>query len=41
MIICNLLLHPAPSALSDTFMWEDMANYVEQREQFVDNWASK
>jgi len=27
----------APSALSDTFMWEDMKNYVGQREQFVDN----
>ena len=27
----------APSALSDTFMWEDMTNYVGQREQFVDN----
>jgi len=27
----------APSALSDTFMWEDMINYVGQREQFVDN----
>ena len=26
----------APSALSDTFMWEDMTNYVGQREQFVD-----
>ena len=25
------------SALSDTFMWEDMTNYVGQREQFVDN----
>ena len=27
----------APSALSDTFMWEDMTNYAGQREQFVDN----
>ena len=27
----------APSTLSDTFMWEDMKNYVGQREQFVDN----
>ena len=27
----------APSVLSDTFMWEDMTNYVGQREQFVDN----
>ena len=27
----------APSALSATFMWEDMTNYVGQREQFVDN----
>jgi hypothetical protein len=27
----------APSALSDTFMWEDMTNYVGQRKQFVDN----
>jgi len=26
-----------PSALSATFMWEDMTNYVGQREQFVDN----
>jgi hypothetical protein len=29
-----------PSALSDTFMWEDMTNYVGQREQFVDNCVS-
>jgi len=27
----------APSALSATFMWEDMTNYAGQREQFVDN----
>jgi hypothetical protein len=27
----------APSALSDTIMWEDTTNYVGQREQFVDN----
>jgi len=27
----------APSAFSATFMWEDMTNYVGQREQFVDN----
>ena len=27
----------APSALSATFMWEDMRNCVGQREQFVDN----
>jgi hypothetical protein len=27
----------APCALSDTFMWEDMTNYVGQRERFVDN----
>jgi hypothetical protein len=27
----------APSALSDTFMWEDTKNYEGQREQFVDN----
>jgi hypothetical protein len=27
----------APSALSDTFMLEDITNYVGQREQFVDN----
>ena len=27
----------APSALSDTFMWKDMINYVGQREQFVDS----
>ena len=26
-----------PSALSATFMWEVMTNYVGQREQFVDN----
>ena len=26
-----------PSALSDKFMWEDMTNYVGQREQFVGN----
>ena len=26
----------APSALSATFMWEDMTNYAGQREQFVD-----
>jgi len=26
-----------PSALSATFMWENMTNYVGQREQFVDN----
>ena len=26
-----------PSALGATFMWEDMTNYVGQREQFVDN----
>jgi len=29
-----------PSALSATFMWEDMTNYVGQREQFVDNCVS-
>jgi len=29
----------APSALSDTFMWEDMTNYVGQREQFVDKYG--
>lgn len=27
----------APSASSDKFTWEDMTNYVGQREQFVDN----
>ena len=27
----------APSALSATFMWEGMTNYVGQKEQFVDN----
>jgi len=27
----------ALSALSATFMWEDMTNYVGQRERFVDN----
>jgi len=26
-----------PSALSDTFMWEDMTNYVGQRKRFVGN----
>jgi len=26
-----------PSALSATFMWKDMTNYVGQRKQFVDN----
>jgi len=31
----------APAALSATFAWEDMTNYVGQREQFVDKWASK
>jgi hypothetical protein len=29
----------APSALSAIFMWEDMTNYVGQREQFVDNYG--
>jgi len=27
----------APSALSATFMWEDVTNYVGQREQFIGN----
>jgi len=27
----------APNALSATFMWEDMTNYLGQRDQFVDN----
>ena len=27
----------APTASSATFTWEDMTNYVGQREQFVDN----
>jgi len=31
----------APSALSATFMWEDMTNYAGQREQFVDNCGPK
>ena len=29
----------APTASSATFMWEDMTNYVGQREQFVDNYG--
>ena len=29
----------APSASSATFMWEDMMNYVGQREEFVDNYG--
>jgi len=29
----------APAASSATFMWEDMTNYVGQREQFVDNYG--
>ena len=29
----------APAALSATFAWEDMTNYVGQREQFVDNYG--
>ena len=29
----------APSASSATFMWEDMTNYVGQREEFVDNYG--
>jgi len=29
----------APIASSATFMWEDMMNYVGQREQFVDNYG--
>jgi len=29
----------APTALSATFTWGDMANYVGQREQFVDNYG--
>jgi len=28
-----------PTALSATFMWEDMMNYVGKREQFVDNYG--
>ena len=28
-----------PTALSATFTWEDMTNYVGQREQFVDNFG--
>jgi hypothetical protein len=31
----------ASSVPSAIFTWEDMTNYVGQREQFVDNWASK
>ena len=31
----------APSASSDTFTWEDMTNYVGQRENFFDNCASQ
>jgi len=29
----------APTASSATFMWEDMTNYVGQRDQFVDNYG--
>ena len=29
----------APTASSATFMWEDMTNYVGQREQFIDNYG--
>ena len=29
----------APTASSATFTWEDMTNYVGQREQFVDNYG--
>ena len=29
----------APTALSATFAWEDLTNYVGQREQFVDNYG--
>ena len=29
----------APAASSATFPWEDMTNYVGQREQFVDNYG--
>jgi len=29
----------APTASSATFMWEDMTNYVGQREQFVDKYG--
>ena len=28
-----------PAASSATFTWEDMTNYVEQREQFIDNYG--
>jgi len=31
----------APTALSATFTWEDMMNYIGQREQFVDNYGPK
>ena len=31
----------APTASSATFVWEDMTNYVGQREQFVDNHGSQ
>ena len=39
--MCNVLLHPVrpPTASSATFTWEDMTNYVGQREQFVDNFG--
>jgi len=29
----------APTASSATFTWEDMTNYIGQREQFVDNYG--
>ena len=29
----------APTASSATFTWEDMTNYVGQREQFIDNYG--
>jgi hypothetical protein len=29
----------APNASSDIFTWEDMTNYVEQKEQFIDKYG--
>ena len=35
--MCNVLLFFAPIASSATFTWEDMTNYVGQKEHFFDN----
>jgi hypothetical protein len=29
----------APTASSETFVWEDMTNYVGQKDQFIDNYG--